>query len=345
MSAKLSKRERVEAALAGEGADRVPVAAWGHLIPAEKDADAFAAATIKFFRDYDWDWLKVNPRATYFAEAWGSEYDFRNYGGVFPRFVRNRDDPLDLDALKPAGPTTKVWAEQLEALRKIKGGLGGAPFVQTIFSPASVLSSLVGRPTDYSQGAVTRAQAEELLRLIRTSPEKVHHALGVIADSLASLAAASVEAGADGIFFAITKLARKGVLSVEEFETFGKPYDFKVLGAVRQAKFNILHSCGPDIYWNEIQDYPVRALNWASVGQGNPDLSAARKSSSFALIGGLDEDGVLKNRHSCPGSRGRAEGDRARRDREVPPCARLLDRSERSSGQYQGPSRRGGNLS
>ncbi len=294
MSARLSKRERVEAALAGEVADRVPVAAWGHLIPAEKDADDFAEAEIKFFRDYDWDWLKVNPRATYFAEVWGSEYDFRMYDGVFPRFVRNRDDPLDLAALKPAGPTTKVWTEHLEALRKIKNGLGGAPFVQTIFSPSSVLASLVGRPTVHSQEAVTRAQAETLLSLIRSSPEKVHHALGVIADSLASLAAASIEAGADGIFFAITKLARKGALTAEEFETFGKPYDFKVLGAVRQAKFNILHSCGPSIYWDEIQDYPVRALNWASVGQGNPDLAAARRSSGFALIGGLDEDGVLK---------------------------------------------------
>ena len=295
MSGKLSKRERVEAALAGADLDRVPVAAWGHLIPAERDTEAFAEATLKFFRDYDWDWLKVNPRATYFAEAWGSEYDFDTYGGVLPRFVRNRDDPLDLDALKPALPSTKVWADHLEALRKIKKGLGGAPFVQTIFSPASVLASLVGRPKDNSQEAVTRDQADTLLRLIRSAPEKVHHALTAISESLAGLAAASVDAGADGIFFAITKHARKGELTVKEFETFGKPYDFKVLAAVRGAKFNILHSCGSDIYWNEIQDYPVRALNWASVGNGNPDLAGARKNSSFALIGGIDETGVLKN--------------------------------------------------
>jgi uroporphyrinogen decarboxylase len=295
MSAKLSKRERVEAALAGEDVDRVPVSAWGHLIPAERDTRDFAEATLEFFRDYDWDWLKVNPRATYFAEGWGSEYDFDSYGGVLPRFVRNPSDPLDLGALKPVGPATKVWADHLEALKAIKKGLGGAPFVQTIFSPASALASLVGRPTDHGQEAVTRNQAETLLGLIRKSPEKVHSALAAIADSLAALAAASVEAGADGIFFAITKLARKGQLTAQEFEAFGKPYDFKVLAAVKSSKFNILHSCGPDIYWKEIQDYPVRALNWASVGQGNPGIAAARKSSSFALIGGLDELGVLKD--------------------------------------------------
>ena len=94
--------------------------------------------------------------------------------------------------------------------------------------------------------------------------------MAVIAESLASLAAASVDAGADGIFFAITKHARKGELTVKEFEAFGKPYDFKVLSAGTGAKFNILHSCGPEIYWKEIQDYPVQALSWASVGHGNP---------------------------------------------------------------------------
>jgi uroporphyrinogen decarboxylase len=166
--------------------------------------------------------------------------------------------------------------------------------VQTIFSPASVLASLVGRPTDHSQEAVSRDQAGALLRLIRSSPDKVHHALAVIADSLASLAAASVDAGADGIFFAITKHARKGELTVKEFETFGKPYDFKVLAAVRGAKFNILHSCGPEIHWKEIQDYPVHALSWAAVGHGNPSLAEARKSSPLAFIGGIDEDLLRK---------------------------------------------------
>lgn len=70
--------------------------------------------------------------------------------------------------------------------------------MQTFLSPSSVLASLVGRPTDHSQEAVTRDQADMLLKLIRTSPEKVHHALTVISESLAALAAASVDAGADG---------------------------------------------------------------------------------------------------------------------------------------------------
>jgi uroporphyrinogen decarboxylase len=293
-TATTTKRDRVEAALSGGVADRVPVAAWGHLIPAERSADALASASLWYFHEYDWDWLKVNSRATLFAEAWGSEFDFLDYRGVLPRFVRNRNDPIDYGALKPANPGFRPWAEQVAALRKIGRGIGGAPFVQTIFSPASVLSFLAARPMDHSQESVSVAQSDALLHLIRTSPKAAHHALGAIADSLASLAAASVEAGADGIFFAITRLARRGLMTEGEFEEFGKPYDFRVLEAVRGAKFNILHSCGPHIHWKAILDYPVRALSWAAVGQGNPGLEQARAETHFALIGGLDEEGVLR---------------------------------------------------
>ena len=298
MSQSLSKRQRVEAALAGQDLDRVPVAAWGHLIPAEIDTQALTEASLAFFREYDWDWLKVNPRATLFAEGWGSEFDFQDYRGVLPKFVANPHDPIDWNQLEPARIDNPVWAAHLELLRGIKRGIGGAPFVQTLFSPASVLAYLAGRTTDHSQEAASRSHADALLQLIRTQPAAAHHALGVIADSLAALAVASVEAGADGIFFAITRLARPGGFTEAEFETFGKPYDFRVLNAVAGARFNILHSCGSSTYWNAIQDYPVRALNWASVGQGNPDLAGARASSPLALIGGIDEVGVLQ--HGTP---------------------------------------------
>ena len=151
MSAALGKRERVAAALAGQDLDRVPVAAWGHLLPAETDPRTLAEASLAFFHEYDWDWLKVNPRASLFAEGWGSEFDFQDYRGVLPRFVGNRHDPINWGELEPARTSHPVWAAHLQLLRTLKQGLGGAPFVQTVFSPASVLAYLAGRPTDHSQ--------------------------------------------------------------------------------------------------------------------------------------------------------------------------------------------------
>ncbi|HTH12880.1 MAG TPA: uroporphyrinogen decarboxylase family protein [Spirochaetia bacterium] len=291
--ARLDKRQRVEAALAGAPVDRTPVAAWAHLLPDETTGPGLVRASLKWFRDYDWDWLKVNPRATLFAEGFGIGFDLGTYYGVLPRqTVPTR--AFTLDDLKPADPGKGSWSEHLEVLRTLKAGLEGAPFVQTLFSPASVLGFVVGRPTAATQLGVADNHANTLLTLVRTQPKVVHQALEVITQGLEKLAKASLEAGADGLFFAITKLAREGALTRAEFEEFGKPYDLRVLKAVSGAKFNLLHLCGPKVYWNQALDYPVSALNWASVGQGNPSVAEARKTTGLALVGGLDEVDLIQ---------------------------------------------------
>ena len=287
MSARLDKRQRVEAALAGQPVDRVPVSAWAHLLPEEVRAAALAQASVKWFRDHDWDWLKVNPRATVFAEGFGVGFDLGTYYGVLPRQT-TPTRTFTLEDLKPADPGRGVWAEHLDALKTIKAGLAGAPFIQTVFSPASVLGFVVGRPTATTQLSVAQNHADTLLNLIRTQPKVVHQALEVITQGLEKFAAASVAQGADGLFFAITKLAREGALTPAEFEEFGKPYDLRVLKAAETARFNVLHLCGARVHWKKAMDYPVRALNWASVGQGNPSVAEARNSTDLALIGGVD---------------------------------------------------------
>ena len=152
----------------------------------------------------------------------------------------------------------------------------------------------MGRPTATTQLGVAQNHADTLLTLIRTQPKVVHQALDLITTGLEKLARAFVEAGADGVFFAITKLAREGALTPAEFEEFGKPYDLRVLKAVAKARFNILHLCGAKVYWKNALDYPVQALNWASVGQGNLSVAEAKKTTSLALIGGVDEVGLIQ---------------------------------------------------
>ncbi len=276
MSLRLDKRERVEAALAGNPVDRVPVSAWGHLLRAEVRAPDLAQATFQWAKDFDWDWIKVNPRATLFAEGFGARFDLSTYYGVLPKLTAPTR-PFTLDDLKPADPGQGSWAEHIDLVATLKRGLNGVPFVQTVFSPASALGFLVGRPTATTQQGVAQNHADTLLTLIRTQPKVVHQALDLITTGLERLARAFVEAGADGVFFAITKLAREGALTPAEFEEFGKPYDLRVLKSVANARFNILHLCGAKVHWKNALDYPVRALNWASVGQGNPSVVEAKK--------------------------------------------------------------------
>jgi uroporphyrinogen decarboxylase len=91
------------------------------------------------------------------------------------------------------------------------------------------------------------------------------------------------------------RLARQGVLTPDEYAEFGRPYDLQVLQAVRDAPFNLLHICGPQAYFSQVADYPVHAINWAAVGQGNPTLAEARQPTDLAVIGGVDENDVIQH--------------------------------------------------
>lgn len=291
----MSKRERVEAALHGQPVDRVPVSAWRHFIPDELNMDTLAQTSLNHFYEFDWDWMKLNPRATYYAEAWGNTYDFNEYARVYPKATGGPvQHPADLDKIAAVSPTAGPFAEHLDLVRKVRAGIGDAHFVQTVFTPLSVLGFLVARPEPHSAENAVQAHADGVRQMIRENPSGAHAALQNIAATLAGYAAAAVDAGASGLFFAIVKLARKDLLSEAEYETFGKPYDLQVLQAVQGAPFNMLHVCGPAVYFDLVADYPVHAINWAAVGQDNLTIGEALNRTGKAVIGGVDEDGVLQ---------------------------------------------------
>lgn len=293
--AQLSKRERVDAALKGELVDRVPVSAWRHFLDEENDPNTLATVTLKHFHDFDWDWIKVNPRATYYAEAWGNRYDFNDYDSVLPRLIDGPlNSPADLEKIQPINPTAGVFDEHLQLVKQVKAGIGEAHFLQTVFSPLSVLGFLVARSEQHRIDLDVQAQHDGLRRYFAENPKGVHEALKNIATTLGQYAAATVDAGASGLFYAIVKLARQGILTEAEYEEFGKPYDLQVLKAVEAAPFNMLHICGPYAYFHAITDYPVDAINWATLNQNNPTVNEAKDQTDRALVGGVDELGVLQ---------------------------------------------------
>ena len=292
----LTKRQRVDAALRGDALDRPPVSAWRHFIPEERSAAPLAEAHLRFFHTYDWDWLKINPRATYYAEAWGARYNYDDYAGVLPRLVETPvRTPADLGRITPRGPDNAALAEQIDLVHRIRDGIGDAHAVQTVFSPLSVLAFLLARPGDQAADLGLDSDFGRLRAVLHDHPRAAHAALAAITRTLADYARASVAAGASGLFFAIVRLARAGVLTPDEYAAFGRPYDLEVLEAVREAPFNLLHICGPRVYLDHVLDYPVHAINWAAVGQGNPTLAEARGRTGKALVGGVDEHGTLQH--------------------------------------------------
>ena len=280
----MNKIERVEAALKGAEVDRVPISFWGHSYLKEWSANELAEAMLDNYRTYDWDYMKVNPRASYHVEDWGAVLERSNDPNRGPRFVQAPvNGPEDWRRLRPLDPAQGVLAEQLEALRRIRDGIGGqAYFIQTIFSPLSVAKYLVGN------------RAALVKEALAGSPDALKQALEVITETYRAYAQASLEAGATGIFFATTGWASRDQLTEDEYREFGIEYDLRVLEAVAgKAPFNVLHNCGDNIYFDLLADYPVHAISWAATLPGNPTLSEGQQRTSKAVMGGVSEKTTL----------------------------------------------------
>jgi uroporphyrinogen decarboxylase len=280
----MNKCDRVERALRGDEVDRAPISFWGHNYLKEWSAEGLAEAMLDNYRIHDWDYMKVNPRASYHVEDWGAVLERShdpNKGHTFLRTpVRY---PEDWRKLRPLEPDRGMLGEQLTALRLIRDGLNGqAHFIQTIFSPLSVAEYLVGHHTEPIKESIAGYRGA------------LETALDVIARIFADYAQACLEAGASGIYFATTGWASKDHLREDEYRAFGIPYDLRVLEAVAgKAPFNVLHNCGDNIYFDLLADYPVAAISWAATVAGNPSLAEGKQRTRKAVMGGVSEKTTL----------------------------------------------------
>ncbi len=278
----MDKSQRVQAALAGLPVDRVPVSAWGHDFRREWSPQGLAEATLEAYQRYDWDFVKVNPRATYYAEAWGARFEPSPDGSEGPRLVEpGLRGEADLERIRPLDPRQGPFGEQLEALRLIARRLRGeAPFLQTVFAPLAVLSRMAGGP-------------ETVKGLMARAPAALERALGAVAVTLAEYARACLEAGASGIFYATVEWGSRDLLSPQEYARFGRPYDLRVLAAVAEAPFNVLHVCRSRNLLLWLLDYPVACFHWAAHDPSNPSLAEVQARSGVAVAGGVAHEGAL----------------------------------------------------
>ncbi|HZS75228.1 MAG TPA: uroporphyrinogen decarboxylase family protein [Ktedonobacteraceae bacterium] len=282
----MNKKERVDAALRGDPVDRVPASMWGHDFEREWSAQTLAEAMVENFTRYDWDYMKVNPRACYHVEGWNVKVRPSGEKYKAPVF---EDTPIksssDWKRLRVLDPGQGALREQLKALQLINHSIGyDAYFVQTIFCPLGVAKYLAGN------------NAEPVLHSIREDRSALHRGLRVIMETFINFAIACLDEGASGIFYATNGWASDGMLTADQYREFGEQYDLEFLDAIKsRSKFNILHNCGNRIYFDLLAGYPVQALSWAATLEGNPDLGEGKKRSGKAVMGGISEKTTLKN--------------------------------------------------
>ena len=278
----MNGRERVEAAIRLGAGDRTPVGAWGHTYKEEWSPDALARATVERARKFGWDFVKFQPRATCFAEAFGSVYKpagHRLKGPVPVSFA-----VPDLDAWRTVSATNpKALDDQIESIGIVARELGpGVPVIQTVFSPITVASYLVGK------------SKSRVVRELRKNPEVVQPALERIAQVLVDFSRRSVKAGAAGVFYAISGFASKDAMPESLYRELVLPLDVRVLEQLpSEAWFNAVHLCGSNLQFGLSRDIPVQVVSWSVHNQGNPTLAEGRTISGRAVMGGMGQRGSL----------------------------------------------------
>ena len=282
----MNKKERVDAALRGDAVDRLPASMWGHDFEREWNPSTLAEAMVENFTRYDWDYMKVNPRACYHVEGWGVKVRPSGEKYKAPVFeatpIRSASD---WKRIRPLEPDQGALGEQLRALQIINHSVGyDAYFTQTIFCPLGVAHYLAGN------------NKEAVLHTIREDRNAMHSALRVITETFINYAIACLEQGASGIFYATNGWASEALLTADQYREFGEQYDLEFLDAIKsRSKFNILHNCGTRIYFDLLASYPIQAISWAATLEGNPDLAEGKRRSGKAVMGGISEKTTLKN--------------------------------------------------
>ncbi len=288
----MNRHERIHAALSGKKVDRIPVSAWGHFYHREQTAEGLAESMLSFQELYDWDFMKINPRASYHAEGWGYTYRQSGKPGDRPECTSYPiHSSEDWRKLEPLSATQGPLGEHLHAVDLIRKGLQGrVPFLMTVFSPLMVASFLMNLRSDFqnlsSVGATIKRHYQE-------NPDAVSQGLAVIAETFADFVRKLASAGVDGIYFA-TNLASESLLTPGEYRKLARPHDMLVLEAAIKLPFNILHLCGNRIYLEAMADYPVHAIHWDMHGELNPNMAEGKTMGPQAVAGGVKREVIAK---------------------------------------------------
>lgn len=269
----LTHRTRLETCLSASPIDRAPVALWRHFPVDDQSPGRLAAATVAFQQTYDFDLVKVTPASSYCIRDWGVADEWHGSAeGTRDYTVRVVQHPEDWEKLTPLDPARGSLGAQLECLRLITRELGAeTPVIQTIFSPLAQAKNLAGQ--------------DRLIVHLRRAPQAVEAGLQVITESTRRFIETARQTGIAGIFYAVQH-AQFGLLSLEEYEQFGRKYDLQVLEAAKDLWLNMLHLHGTEVMFDRFLDYPVSVINWHDK-ETAPHLGEAQKMFHGAVCGGL----------------------------------------------------------
>jgi uroporphyrinogen decarboxylase len=269
----VGKRERLEAAIAGQVADRPPIALWRHFPVDDQDPQELARSVVGFQRSYDFDFVKVSPASSFCLKDWGADDRWegategtRNYT---TRVVQHAGD---WEALAPLPPDRGHLGRQLECIQAVIGELGSeVPVIQTVFSPLSQAKNLAGKG--------------RLLADLNREPKRVAAGLATILETTLSFIERAAGLGIAGIFYAIQHASYQ-MMDRQTYRELAEAGDRAILEAAGGLWLNVVHLHGQDLMFDVAEDLPAQVVNWHDRTSG-PDLASAAGRVRGAVCGGL----------------------------------------------------------
>lgn len=274
-----TKRERLQAAIEGELADRPAVALWRHFPVDDQDPAALAEATAAFQRNYDFDFIKVTPASSFCLRDWGVEDEWRGSTegtrDYTRRVIHDMSDWGKLRALDPSSGTLNDQLRCLEFLRKEVGS--EVPIIQTIFSPLAQAKNLVGQTVLFDH--------------LHRDPELVEIGLETITQSVIAFIDSARSFDIDGIFYAIQHASYR-YFDRQSYTRFGEKYDQEILAAKEDLWLNVLHLHGESLMFDLATNYPIQVVNWHDQ-ETWPDLNEGKSRTSAAVCGGIRRETMV----------------------------------------------------
>jgi uroporphyrinogen decarboxylase len=115
--------------------------------------------------------------------------------------------------------------------------------------------------------------------------------LATIAETARRFVEACLDTGIDGIFYAVQH-AQAGLLTLEEYQSFGLPSDEKVLEPARELWCNLLHLHGHNVYFSLLDSLKFQIVNWHD-RETFPSLTEAQNLFSGVVCGGMRQDTLV----------------------------------------------------
>ena len=281
----MSHRERLQACLAEDTAlDRPPVSLWRHFPVDDQDPETLARAALDFQRQYDFDLVKVTPASSFSIKDWGAEDVWEGHTEGTRRYTRRViEKPQDWERLPMLSPSSPHLARQLACLRYIRADLSPeTPLLQTIFSPLAQAKNLAG--------------GDRLVVHLRQYPEAVLKGLQTIAETTRRFVEACLDTNIDGIFYAVQH-AQAGLLTLDEYKTFGLPNDLTSFKPAKALWCNLVHLHGLNVYFDLIThslfpDHLFHIVNWHD-RETLPSLAEALKYDLGVVCGGINQKTIV----------------------------------------------------